>query len=199
MVLRVPGRRLPAAALSRSVRILLGLAAAIFLTHAFWIPAKAELAQVLLDRSWQAHKAGAGSVPPWPWADTRAVASLHVPRLGQQQLVLDAPSGRSLAFGPVLAAGTGGDRVVFGHRDTHFRYLENLRIGDQLAFEDRNSIQSYRVSQINIIDSRHQSVDIHPGKDRLTLVTCYPFDALQANGPLRYVVTAVPMGEGVGS
>jgi sortase A len=26
----------------------------------------------------------------------------------------------------------------------------------------------------------------------LLLVTCYPFDALSANGPLRYVVTALP-------
>ncbi|MBM3390454.1 MAG: sortase [Betaproteobacteria bacterium] len=28
------------------------------------------------------------------------------------------------------------------------------------------------------------------GESRLTLVTCYPFDALRADGPLRYVVTA---------
>ncbi|CAG0984458.1 partial sortase A, partial [Rhodocyclaceae bacterium] len=29
-----------------------------------------------------------------------------------------------------------------------------------------------------------------PGETRLTLITCYPFDALRAGGPLRYVVTA---------
>ena len=30
----------------------------------------------------------------------------------------------------------------------------------------------------------------HGGEARLTLITCYPFDALRAGGPLRYVVTA---------
>jgi sortase A len=29
------------------------------------------------------------------------------------------------------------------------------------------------------------------GDTRLTLVTCWPFDALRAGGPERYVVTAV--------
>ena len=32
-----------------------------------------------------------------------------------------------------------------------------------------------------------------PDADQLVLVTCYPFDALRAGGPLRYVVFADPV------
>ena len=52
----------------------------------------------------------------------------------------------------------------------------------------------YRVAQSAVVDKR----DLDPVRQgdgtRLTLVTCYPFDALRAGGPLRYVVTAVAEG-----
>ena len=193
MVLKVSGRRLAAAVMLRAVKTLLALAAAIFLIQALWIPAKAGVAQHLLERSWQARQAGTLMAPPWPWADTQPVARLLAPELGQDHLVLDAPSGRSLAFGPVLAGSAGLDQVLFGHRDTHFGFLEKLGTGDRLTLEGLSSTRHYKVVQMDIIDSRHQQVSIEAGMDRLTLVTCYPFDALQPNGPLRYVVTAVPI------
>ena len=54
-----------------------------------WIHAKAMLAQVLLERSWQARLAGgdAGAAKPWPWADTAPVARLQVPRLAVPPLM----------------------------------------------------------------------------------------------------------------
>lgn len=33
------------------------------------------------------------------------------------------------------------------------------------------------------------------GDDRLTLITCFPFDAIQPGGPERYVVTAIRSGD----
>ena len=47
------------------------------------------------------------------------------------------------------------------------------------------------VSDIKIIDSTKQDISIHSKQDELKLITCYPFDALVARGPLRYVVTAM--------
>lgn len=39
---------------------------------------------------------------------------------------------------------------------------------------------------------QHRAVVLeNAGDDRLTLITCYPFDAIVPGGPLRYVVTAI--------
>ena len=49
----------------------------------------------------------------------------------------------------------------------------------------------YRVVAAEVLDRREVWVAKQEGPTRLTLVTCYPFDALSADGPLRYVVVAL--------
>jgi sortase A len=166
--------------------------------HAAWIPLKAELAQVLLEHSWQRQKAGE-SRKPWPWADTYAIALLEVPRLGVQQIVLEGSSGRNLAFGPTASAGMPGsslqrrDWIIDGHRDTHFSFVQLLQAGDVLRLETADGRLSFAVASLEVIDSRESDLVLEPGLLRLSLVTCYPFDAVTAGGPLRYVVTALPL------
>jgi sortase A len=163
--------------------------------RAAWIPLKADLAQWLIERSWRQTLAG-NAAPPWPWADTRAAAVLTAPRLEERLVVLAGSSGRNLAFGPVLLDGTGGltgDVVISGHRDTHFRFLEQLRPGDRLQLAGPAGSRRYVVSDLEVVDSSRQELVIDPGVERLSLVTCYPFDSPRAGGPLRYVVTAYPM------
>ena len=41
-----------------------------------------------------------------------------------------------------------------------------------------------------VVDSRRVRIEINADTPRLVLSTCYPFDALTAGGPLRYVVFA---------
>ena len=182
------------------------LEAAVFLTAAFfsllylvgalWIPAKAELAQWLIERSWQQAQQGNENARPWPWADTRAVGVLSVPGLGIRQIILEGNSGRNLAFGPVLLDGAvGQDLVISGHRDTHFHFLEDLEAGQRLIVQTTQRTQHYRVIASEIVDSRTSELVIEPGTNRISLVTCYPFDAPLAGGPLRYVVTALPVGD----
>jgi len=163
--------------------------------HALWIPAKASLAQGLLAWSWDRIVGGDVTARPWPWADTRPAARLSVPARGIEQWVLEGNSSRNLAFGPVLLAGgiTGDDRVINGHRDTHFRFLEWLEPGEIIWLETTSSRLAFRVSHIDIVDSRRQDLVLNPEVHRLSLVTCYPFDAPTAGGPLRYVVTALPV------
>lgn len=162
-----------------------------------WIPLKAELAQWLIERSLR-HELAGEAVPPWPWADTRAAALLTVPRLGRRLVVLEGHSGRNLAFGPVLLDGTrpGGDAVISGHRDTHFRFLESLRAGDRLHLRAGDVDAWYEVRTFDVIDSRYRELVIESAVDRLSLVTCYPLDGAAAGGPLRYVVTAYPLRAG---
>jgi sortase A len=169
------------------------LTAAFFTLQGFWIPAKAQLAQWLLERSWEDVRAGADWAPPWPWADTQPVAVLSVPSLGIRQLVLQGDSGRNLAFGPALHGDLSiHDLVISGHRDTHFTFLKDLGPGTRIILETAENRREYVVMHEEVIDTNQHSLVIEPGIDRLTLVTCYPFNALTAGGPLRYVVTAVP-------
>ena len=170
--------------------------AAIFLFDALWIPVKAELAQHLLERSWLRTLAGEPDAKPWPWADTRAVAILEVPRLGLREIVLEGSSGRNLAFGPTLVNTSqldeSADRILSGHRDTHFSFLKELRTGDLLRLHTTTETRDYRVSWLEAVDSRQQQLVIDNNIERLTLLTCYPFDAATSGGPLRWVVTAIP-------
>ncbi len=170
--------------------------AAVFSFNALWIPVKAELAQHLLERAWLRSLAGEPDAKPWPWADTRAIAILEVPRLGLREIVLEGSSGRNLAFGPTLVNSgrldQTSDRILSGHRDTHFSFLKELKTGDLLRLRTVNDIRDYRVSWQESVDSRHQSLLIDDNVDRLTLLTCYPFEAAMAGGPLRWVVTALP-------
>lgn len=162
--------------------------------QAAWIPLKAQLAQLLLQQSWARQLQGE-TVRPWPWADTHAVAELRVSRLQVRQIVLAGSSGRNLAFGPALSSGDAKmqDWIINGHRDTHFRFLQQLQIGDELQLQTVQGLQHFRVNHLEIIDSRNYELVLEPDVQRLSLVTCYPFDAIAAGGPLRYVVTALPV------
>jgi sortase A len=100
-----------------------------------------------------------------------------------------------MAFGPGYIEGTAlpgmpGNTAISGHRDTHFAMLKDLVVGDELWLETVSGRALYRVASTEIVDKGDtRALDQH-GPDRLTLVTCYPFDAIVPGGPLRYVVMA---------
>lgn len=169
-------------------------AALFFAVHAAYIPMKAALGQLLLERAWAARLSGEETAKPWPWADTAPVAVLEIPRLDKRQLVLAGASGRNLAWGPAaMTSVSGGDVVISAHRDTHFEGLDKLLPGDLLQLDDGHGVRTYRVTWLDIVDSRHQELVLLDDRERLTLVTCYPPNAPLAGGPLRLVVTALPV------
>lgn len=161
-----------------------------------YIPAKAWLAQELMQRAWVRAGAGEERATPWPWADTWPVARLTAKQRDVDLIVLAGGSGRTLAFGPGhLSAsampGQTGNAIIAGHRDTHFQFLKKLELGELLGMETtRGQRHIYRIVGVDIVDSRKGSLVLDTDAAMLTLVTCYPFDALEAGGPLRYVVTA---------
>ncbi len=173
-----------------------------FSIHAAWMPIKAKVAQQLLERSWQKTLAGDTEAKPWPWADTRAIAVLEIPRLGLREVILEGSSGRNLAFGPTLLNNTQmertTDRILSGHRDTHFKFLQYLETGDLLRLQTSGDTRDYRVTWLETVDSRRQQLVIEEGLERLTLLTCYPFDSPLAGGPLRWVITALPVERDTG-
>ena len=178
-------------------------AVAALLALGFWqlgqgayIPAKAWLAQELMQRAWLRVTAGEDRATPWPWADTWPVARLTMRARDIDLIVLAGGSGRTLAFGPGhLSAsampGDVGNAVIAGHRDTHFAFLREVQPGERLGVESFGGVNSvYEVIDTAIVDSRTGSLVLDTDLSMLTLVTCYPFDALEPGGPLRYVVTA---------
>jgi sortase A len=160
------------------------------------IHAKGFVAQRLIASAWSRANAGEEARRPWPWADMRPVARLTVPARRVELYVMDDASRRSLAFGPGLVAGTpragaGGNTVIVAHRDTHFAFLKRLGPDDEIDLQSPGgAIVRYRVRETSIVDRDDAQVMDDAGAARLTLITCYPFDAVRPGTRLRYVVVA---------
>lgn len=179
--------------------LLLAVASAVHLGQGAYIYAKAELAQLLIERAWKRALAGDAAPRPWPWADTWPVARLDAPAHGVSLFVLSGSSGRTLAFGPGHQAGTPvpgarGNSVIGGHRDTHLSFLERIAVGDSIRVQRTDGATvEYRVTQLDVLDRRDTWVTRNDAGTRLTLITCWPFNALRAGGDERYVVLAEPI------
>ncbi|NIW86318.1 MAG: class GN sortase [Gammaproteobacteria bacterium] len=180
--------------------ILIGAGAAL-LGHALYLDLKAIAAQHLLRAAWEEGRARQRPVPPWPWADTAPIARLRVPAHDVDLIVLAGATGRSLAFGPghmsaTPLPGEPGVSVVSGHRDTHFRFLRDLRPGQSLGIERLDGTRRrYRVVDAAVVDARNAVLPAAGAHPLLVLVTCYPFVATVPGGPLRYLVLAEAVGE----
>ena len=195
----------------RAAAVFAALAGAVCIAQAAWIEVKAYAAQALIEAAWERNRQGNEDARPWPWADTTPVARLTVlqsdprgvrmpakyaiPR-GESLIVLEGATGRNLAFGPTHDAasvlpGDVGNSVISAHRDTHFQILETLSVGDRLRIQRNDGrITYFAVTDIRVVDSRNTRIELAPDTPRLTLVTCYPFNAIRPGGPLRFVVTA---------
>jgi sortase A len=171
-----------------------------FTGQGLWIYAKATLAQLLLRQAWAQTVNGARAVKPWPWADTWPVARLVVPRLGVDVIVLSGANGRTMAFGPGHVDGTrlpgeAGNSAITGHRDTHFRFLARLGTGDDIHLQTVDgSVRLYRVVSRNVVHESEMQVLDDDGESELTLITCFPFQAIAPGGPMRFVVLASAAG-----
>ena len=167
-----------------------------FLVSGSWIQIKAVVAQELLERSWQQTLENKKPIQPWPWADHWPVAQLKLPRAKSEFIVLSGDSGSSLAFAPgwsikSVKPGEQGVTVISGHRDTHFKLLKDTEIGDLIEIvTPQGETVNYQVKTIEVVDSRVATIKTEQSGQTLVLVTCYPFDALVAGGPLRYVVSS---------
>ncbi len=164
-----------------------------------YLEAKAMLAQYLLQQAWSETLEGESQAKPWPWADTWPIAKMQVKRLGIERIVLADASGRSMAFGPGQVSGTsqlgkGGNTAISGHRDTHFRFLQQLVKGDRVDITLRDGSQrSYLIENSSVHNENETWLLQDSGEESLTLITCYPFDAIVPGGSMRYVVQARPV------
>jgi sortase A len=121
---------------------------------------------------------------------------LIVPSLEIDQIVPEGANGRTLAFGPEHVESTrplegSGSIILTSHRDTYFRFLEKRESGDVLALQVRSGMwMRFTVQDRQIVASWTATISTQEDKRQLILVTCYPFAAIVAGGPLRYIVIA---------
>ena len=165
-----------------------------------WIHAKGLLAQHLIAHAWAGEREGRPARRPWPGADLRPIARMTVRERGVELYVLDQASARALAFGPAIVGGSAapgawGNTVIVAHRDTHFAFLKRLALDDEIAIEGaRGAPARYRVRELAIVDQADSGVLEASDTSQLTLITCYPFDAVRPGTRLRYVVIADRIG-----
>jgi sortase A len=180
---------------------LLALAGLILFGQGAYIHAKAVLAQVLLERAFTTTIATGRQTKPWSWADTWPVARIEVKRIHASTIALAGSSGQALAFGPghvelTANAGERGVAVYSAHRDTHFRFLKDVAIGDEIeiARSDGRTFR-YRADSTSIVRFDASGIDPLTDGYELVLSTCWPFDSL-TSGPDRYLLHATMITSG---
>ncbi len=189
-------------AMARKRRWLVWIGAALALGYALQYGgdvlgvARRPAGQELLERAWQRTLAGEGNAALWPWAASRPVAKLTVPSQDVQALVVSGEPLSDEVAAPVHLPGTPlpgepGNSVIGDRDGSALGFLRRANLGDRLDVQrpDRATI-AYRITDIEIIDKRDVWIVKDEGPTRLTMITCYPFDAQCASHRQRYAVIA---------
>ena len=138
--------------------------------------------------------ANAASLPAsHPSTKSPALGRLEIPRLKMSLAILDNddPNSLSLSVGHIPGTsviGSLGNAGIAGHRDTAFRPLRQVRIGDRIETHTGQDAV-YVVRTIRIVEPQDTSLLRESTSPLLTLVTCYPFDYVGA-APHRYIIQA---------
>ena len=180
-----------------SISRLLALIGIGIFAYGAYTPVKAQLAQYLIQNAWEISASTGYEVQPWSWMDSHPVMRLKSTKHNQSLVVLEGDTGNVLAFAPGHNTQSAnphqkGTIVISAHRDTHFSFLKKVALGDIFELDSLIDKQRYhyKVGDIRVIDSNKQDIVISESQSELKLVTCYPFNAIAAGGPLRYVVSA---------
>jgi sortase A len=131
---------------------------------------------------------------PHIWMEGDVIGEIQVPRLGLSVMVVQGVSPASLrrAVGHLSDSalpGEWGNVALAGHRDTFFRPLSDIRLGDEIRFQTADHSFEYVVESIEVVAPTDIRVlEPSTGHD-LTLLTCFPFHYV-GPAPERFVVRA---------
>lgn len=122
------------------------------------------------------------------------LARLDAPSVHLRATVLEGTDDPTLAKGAghiedTPFPGQEGNIGIAGHRDTTFRAVRHLKVGDELALTTPSEVQRYRIAWTKIVEPDDVYV-LDPTKtSALTLVTCYPFEYI-GHAPRRFIIRA---------
>lgn len=126
------------------------------------------------------------------------IGKLTIPKLEQQIAIVEGTHEDELEHGVGHYAGTAyplqDDQIVLsGHRDTVFRRMGELDLGDILTVELEYGEYSYEIVETQIVDADDRTIIVPTSPDEvLTVTTCYPFSYI-GSAPDRYIITAIPV------
>lgn len=124
------------------------------------------------------------------------IGSLTIPRLHLSAVVIegDDDGTLSVAIGHLpdtpLPWEKGSGNVAFAaHRDTFFRPLKDVVVGDEINVVTPRGEFAYDVRETTIVEPDDVSVLDSTDRPMLTLITCYPFSYV-GHAPRRFIVRA---------
>lgn len=126
------------------------------------------------------------------------VGILHIPSLEAELPIVEGTHEDELAKGVGHYHGTAypsqNDQILLsGHRDTVFRRMGELQLGDILTIEMPYGEFSYEIVDTKIVDADDRTIIVPTAPDEvLTVSTCYPFSFI-GSAPDRYIITALPV------
>src|SRR6185503_5638463 len=172
--------------------LLIGGAAA--LVWYAWIGANAYLVQRLAREMLESVPPGTSTASP-SVAPGTPLAELSIPRVGLSAVVLEGSDDNTLSVGvghieTTPLPGEVGNVAIAGHRDSFFRPLEHLHVGDDILLDTPKERVHYRVSWFRVVNPNEVDVIGPTTHAMLTLVTCYPFRFI-GPAPDRFVVRAI--------
>jgi sortase A len=85
--------------------------------------------------------------------------------------------------------GEAGNVGLAAHRDTYFRRLKDVKIGDRIQLATLKGIFKYEVVSLRVVEQDNIEVLAPSGENVVTLVTCYPFYFV-GPAPKRWIVRA---------
>ena len=123
------------------------------------------------------------------------VARLDAPSVRLSATVLEGSDAGTLARGAghiedTALPGQPGNVGIAGHRDTTFRAVRDLRVGDPIELTTSDRIYRYLITKTFIVEPEDIYVLDSSDRPMLTLVTCYPFTYI-GGAPHRYILQAV--------
>lgn len=122
------------------------------------------------------------------------IGSLTIPALKRELTILQGTGVKELKqgvghFPQSVLPGEEDNCVLSGHRETVFRQLGNLKVGDQLIVQTSAGTFTYEVNGTRIVHADDKTVIVPTEHAVLTMTTCYPFNT-PGYYPDRYIVSA---------
>lgn len=122
------------------------------------------------------------------------IGDLIIPAIQQKMPIIHGADEDQLSrgvghFAQSVLPGEKNNSVLSGHRDSVFRQLGKLKIGDEFIIQTSAGIFTYAITKTRIVHKDDKTVIVPTDRAILTVTTCYPFNFI-GDAPDRYILTA---------
>ena len=122
------------------------------------------------------------------------IGSLEIPRLRLSAVIAEGDDDATLKVAIGHLPDTAfpwhdGNSALAGHRDTFFRPLQHIRVGDELRVSTVHGDFRYQVRETMVVGPNELWILDPTDRPTLTLITCYPFTYV-GKAPRRFIVKA---------